>query len=178
MLINPYHAINEGWISGIRDLEKQVQPNAIDFTLDKVHQISSTVFRLHTDENGKEQKIMRDMAPVEPEVLDNVSYFVLEPTSCFDGMSDVYVNIPEGVAAMMVIRSTLNRNGVYLVSGLYDSGYNGHIGFVLYNLSKGSAFLEVGSRVGQIMFFPSENAKLYAGGWNHLQGTHYTEATR
>jgi len=36
MFINPRIAIQEGWITGIADEETQVQPNALDFTLDKV----------------------------------------------------------------------------------------------------------------------------------------------
>lgn len=34
MFVNPKHAIDQGLIRGIRDEAKQVQPNAVDFTLD------------------------------------------------------------------------------------------------------------------------------------------------
>ena len=35
MYISPQVAIDNGWIKGITDPEKQIQPNAIDFTLDQ-----------------------------------------------------------------------------------------------------------------------------------------------
>ena len=35
------------------------------------------------------------------------------------------VSIEEGYAGFVITRSTLNRNGVFITSGLYDSGYHG-----------------------------------------------------
>ena len=40
MIINPQTAIDNGWVSGIRNPEVQVQPNAIDYTLDKAFKVN------------------------------------------------------------------------------------------------------------------------------------------
>lgn len=180
MFINPKEAIEKGWIAGIRNPTLQIQPNAIDFTLDKLFDIdNNNMFIISTDPiTGKEVKKMRggeEIHAVQDRATD-IEFFHIR-WNCprtFDAASDVYVELPEGVAAITVIRSTFNRNGIFMTSGLYDSGYKGHLGFALHCMS-GQAKIEKGTRVGQIIFVKSENAGIYAGGYNHQQGTHYTE---
>lgn len=180
MFINPQHAIKQGWIKGIIDEFVQIQPNAIDFTLDRLFYSNEDDFIISKDPKnpGKELKQMRTMTEVSS-VLDRrsgVNFYHLRSNSAYDAMSNVYVEIPVGVAAQLIIRSTFNRNGLFLTSGLYDSGFKGHIGFALHNRS-GIAKIEVGTRIGQIMFIESANAGTYKGGWNHSEGTHFTEKT-
>lgn len=170
MFINPHIAIEEGWIKGIKNPDTQVQPNAIDFTLDKLFTISEhNKFLIHTDQTTqKEIKQMRGGNEISPNDGRGHPYrfWNLEPRTSYDILSDVYVEVPEGVAAMLVTRSTFVRNGLFVVSGLYDSGFKGHVGCVLHNLS-GAATIEQGTRVGQVIFVKSESAHLYAGGYNH-----------
>ena len=179
MFINPHTAIDQGWISGIHDIDVQVQPNAIDFTLDRLFlPITTATFVI-----SEHEKIMRPISEVKTfddrRALargERIEFWNLSK-SYYDGMSDVYVVLPEGVAAMLIIRSSFNRNGIFLTSGLYDSGFEGHIGFVLHNRSPGKTLVAKGTRIGQVMFVASDTAKMYAGGWNHSEGTHYAEET-
>lgn len=180
MFINPNRAIQEGWIRGIKNPEKQIQPNAIDFTLDTVKPLNYA-FMPYICEN-KSQIKMRGVCDTVQEVKylhsSNEStspkgqYWEILAGRVYDGTSDMYVNLPEGVAALLFTRSTFTRNGVFITSGLYDSGYNGHIGFTIYTIG-GSIQIEPGVRIGQIAFVASEHAGLYTGGWNHNEGTHY-----
>lgn len=166
MFISPQVAIDGGWISGFVDPATQIQPNAIDFTLDRLFTIDhSQPFHISNDE-----KMMRGGKEVLPDSNHN---WTLTPDTVYDGMSSMYVNIPEGVAALLVIRSTLNRNGLFITSGLYDSMFTGHIGFALHNRS-GPAIIERETRVGQIIFVESTSVGGYAGGYNHAPGTHAT----
>ena len=97
------------------------------------------------------------------------------PADCVvDGMSNITVDLPTGVACELIIRSTFNRNGIFLTSGLYDSGYQGPIGFAVHNRS-GKAKIGVGTRIGQIKFVASDSNELYAGGYNHEAATHWTD---
>lgn len=173
MFINPKTAIENGWVTGISSVDVQVQPNAIDFTLDKLFTINNMTFVV-----GEDHKQMRGGEPLEATTAWNGTetreYWRLNPNSVHDGMSNMYVNLPEGVAAMLIIRSTFNRNGLFLTSGLYDSGYVGHLGFAVHNRG-GIALIEPHTRVGQVIFVSSDSAGLYAGGWNHERGTHYSE---
>lgn len=173
MFINPKTAIESGWITGIQDTEVQVQPNAIDFTLDRVFNISDNEFIVAKDlaNPKKELKQMRggnELLPY-PDRRTGIQLFNLDSGS-YDILSDLYVELPEGVAAMLVARSTFVRNGLFLVSGLYDSGFKGHIGCVLHNM-KGVAKVQKGVRVGQIIFIEASSAGTYAGGYNHAAGT-------
>lgn len=171
MFINPNIAIDEKWIifpEWMTDDFKQkcVQPNAIDFTIDELYNIQKeNAFVL--SENKKQ---MRGVIPCE---TDNDGFWTLEKSS-YDFKSDFYVSVPENVAAYLIVRSTLNRNGLWITAGLYDSGFQGHVAGVLHNVL-GESKIAPRTRIGQIVFVKSESALLYAGGYNHPIGTHYTE---
>ncbi len=175
MLFSPRVAIMNGWITGNIE-EKNIQPNAIDFSLDRLFTINGNEPFVISEE----KKIMRCGEELVPSLYDdlrhddNKSYWKLEPKKVYDGMSNFHVTLPEGIAAMLIVRSTFNRNGVFLTSGLYDSGFNGSIGFAIHNPC-GFTFIEPGTRIGQIVFVAADSAKMYDGGWNHEAGTHYTE---
>jgi len=175
MFISPEVAIDNGWIKGDIQL-KNVQPNAIDFTLDKLYTIDDAAPFVINEENkrmrgGEEVQTSKESGITD---YDGKYYWTLKPHTTYDFMSDFYVEIPEGVACQLVIRSTLNRNGLFLTSGLYDSGFKGHIAGAIHNRS-GFAFIEPGTRVGQIIFVESKNAGMYAGGYNTDEGKHYSE---
>ena len=63
--------------------------------------------------------------------------------------------------------------GVVLNSGLWDSGYRGHLGAVVRNRS-GLLKLHMNTRVCQIKFIRSEvSGVVYAGGYNKEKGEHW-----
>ena len=169
MFIDPRVAIENGWVSGIVNPDKQIQPNAIDFTLDKMFTVNSG----NTFEISEESKMMRggyEFLSIEDR-LTGKQVWNIDGDSVYDGLSDVFVNLPEGVVCLPVMgRSTFTRNGIFITSGLYDSGFEGHVGFVIHNRS-GVAKIGVGTRIGQIAFVESAKAGLYAGGYNHSEGT-------
>jgi deoxycytidine triphosphate deaminase len=167
MFINPKHAIDQGWIQGIRNYDKQVQPNAIDFTLDTLHEVVSTG-SASVSETGKTMRQLRREYPL----TSHYDAWLLSRGTVYDGTSEVYVEIPDGVVAVLYTRSTLARNGVFLMSGLFDTGYKGHIGFTVYPIG-GDIEIRPGTRVGQIAFIQANAAGAYVGGWNHEMGTHY-----
>jgi deoxycytidine triphosphate deaminase len=184
MFIKPTYAIEQGWIRGITDPAKQVQPNAIDFTLDRlamVQQNQGPLPFLTEDRKNMRTSVDVELSPQltwtnkeDQSTWTTERLWHMHAGRVYDGMSDMYVELPDGVAAILYTRSTLARNGVFLMSGLYDSGYKGHIGFTIYPIA-GPFTIGPGTRVGQIAFVRAESAGLYAGGWNHNEGTHYTE---
>ena len=171
MFINPREAIQQGWITGIVDFKTQVQPNAIDFTLDVLYGIEhKNIFVI--SEAGKSMRGGSQLSPV-PDRATGSPFWTIPAQSVHDGMSDIHVTLPEGVAAYLIIRSTFNRNGIFITSGLYDSGFSGHIGFAIHNRS-GQAKIGLGTRIGQIIFVHSEDSgQLYSGGYNHEAGSHW-----
>ncbi len=178
MIINPKVAIEQGWIKNVP--EHCIQPNAIDFVIDDVYQINTTCpFTLFEDEQGKAAK--KEMRPCDKVSLtkfslsDDTNFFGWHlQEGVYDIMSNMHVNIPEGVAARLIIRSTFNRNGCLLSAGLYDQGFSGSIGAALH--VSGNIRINQGVRVGQIIFEQAENSGiLYAGGYNTKPGQHWTD---
>lgn len=176
MIINPETAIENGWVKGIHNKEIQVQPNAIDFTLDKAYSVNVVRFHLYLDDDGTENKGMRGGEVLQynsgfnPGLPQNV--WRIGPHGMIDCLSDMYVEIPDDVAVILFSRSSITRNGLLITSGLYDTGFKGHIGFLIHNLSEEAAYIGPGVRVGQCMFVSADSAGQYSGGWNHAQGTH------
>lgn len=172
MFINPRIAIQEGWVTGIADEETQVQPNAIDFTLDKIFVIEERNDFV-ISEAGKKMRGGAQLGTV-PDRRTGANFWHLMSRTSYDGMSNVFVRVPENVVVELIIRSTFNRNGIFLTSGLYDSGFEGNIGFVLHNMS-GGAVIGEGTRVGQVKFIEAQSADMYKGGYNTAVGQHWSE---
>ena len=177
MFINPQTLIEKEIITHpecktISDWEsrKFISPNAIDFTLDSLHVIND----YDTFAINEQYKKLRSVKSIDPVKQDGELCWYLESQQTYDGLSDMYVNVPEGMVAWVIIRSTLSRNGLAIQSGLYDSGFSGHIGCSIYNRS-GKAVIGKGTRIGQICFATSENYNTYAGGYNHSKGSHWTD---
>lgn len=179
MFINPRTAIEEGWITHpdckiYQDWldRKFISPNAIDFTLDRLFSIRHrNSFRI--SEGGKEMRGGNEVNAVTDRKGN--TFWRLDEQSVYDGMSDMYVIVPEGVVVLpLVVRSTFNRNGIYLTSGIYDSFFAGNLGFIIHNRS-GKAFIAPGTRIGQVAFALSDNARRYEGGYNTNRGQHWSE---
>lgn len=173
MFINPKTAIEQGWITHptlktIADWENSncLNPNAIDFTIDQLFIVDSSTTAIITEETRQFRDVVE--VPIEDgkwEINKGV----------YDGMSTFRVNVPENVACLLFNRSTFNRCGVHLNSGLYDTGFKGNIGFTLTNRS-GTLITSPGTRVGQIAFVASESVGHYAGIYNGgTEGEHWTQ---
>lgn len=176
MFISPKTAIEEKWITHPRCKsyqdwinQKFVSPNAIDFTLDQLFRINNALFTIN-----EQQKRMRGSTRLETITRPEGQFWELEQSCVYDGMSDMYVKVPDGVAALTVVRSTFNRNGIQINSGVYDSFFKGHIGITIYPRI-GYTLIAPHTRISQIIFIESENVREYTGQYNHEQGTHWSE---
>ena len=74
------------------------------------------------------------------------------------------VNMPKNLIARVLNRSSLFRCGCTLITAVVDPGYCGILTIGLKNLSAFEFEIEIGARVGQIVFETVEgDAKLYCG---------------
>ena len=133
--------------------EGDVQPNAVDLRLGKVFRILSNEFEI-----SNEHKKHRGAEEIHP---DGEGYFTLLPGS-YEIVMENIINVGEGEAGWVITRSTLNRNGCFITSGLYDSGYHGVMAGVLH-VTCGTARIKQGTRVGQYLSFDAEMLKKYDG---------------
>jgi deoxycytidine triphosphate deaminase len=130
-----------------------VQPNAVDLRIDKIFSISNDVFSI--SEDGKKHRGTKELTP------DSDGNFYLIPGT-YEVVMENIITIGEGEAGWVITRSTLNRNGVFITSGLYDSGYNGVMAGAMH-VKCGPAIIKRGTRVGQFLLFKSETLKMYDG---------------
>lgn len=132
---------------------KDIQPNAVDVRVDKVFRIEPKEFKI-----SESEKKHRGSVEILP---DEQGYFNLVQ-GAYEIIMEGIVSIGEGEAGWIITRSTLNRNGLYITSGLYDSGYEGVMAGALH-VSGGPAKIQQGTRVGQFLLFPSESLSSYDG---------------
>lgn len=144
---------NNSKLSNIQ--EGDVQPNAVDLRLDKVFEINDSPFIL-----SEKQKLHRGTSMIEPDVD---GYFRLK-TGSYEITFQNIVTIAEGDAGFVITRSTLNRNGVFITSGLYDSGYEGVMAGALH-VTSGRFDVKRGTRLGQFLLFDAEALSMYDGSY-------------
>lgn len=133
--------------------EGDSQPNAVDLRLARVYKISDSVFEV-----SNEHKKHRGSTEINP---DQEGYYNLEPGS-YEVVMENIIHVGPNEAGWVITRSTLNRNGCFLTSGLYDSGYHGVMAGVLH-VTIGPARIKQGTRIGQYLSFDSESLSSYDG---------------
>lgn len=134
-----------------------VQPNAVDLRLGKVFWIASNEFVIDED-----QKQHRGSTPV---MLDDDGYYRLQPGH-YEVIMENEISVGDGEAGFVITRSTLNRNGVFLTSGLYDTGYAGVMAGVMH-VSVGPMRIKPGTRIGQYLSWEAEALSSYDGDYGH-----------
>ena len=86
----------------------------------------------------------------------------------YEILFDHDIKVGEGEAGWVITRSTLNRNGLFITSGLYDSGYHGVMAGALH-VTAGPAKIRPYTRVGQFLLFKAQNIKMYDGDYGHAK---------
>lgn len=161
MIISPQKAIDDGTII-FPDLvlsPEQLQPNGIDVRLMSVHElVDQDKFKLsstNTTEFG-----------VDALTPDRDGWVLLRKFVPYDVVCYEYVNIPFNVAAFIFGRSTLNRHGIFIYAGLYDTGFRNRVSFTVYPFIDFEC--QIGSRIAQIVFVEAKSASMYHGSYNDV----------
>lgn len=132
-----------------------VQPNAVDLRLGKIFKMSQSTFVI--DEKTKKHRGSFEMQP------DQEGYYNL-PEGHYEVVMDNMIVVGDNEAGWVITRSTLNRNGVFLTSGLYDSGYDGVMAGVMH-VTCGPMRIQRGTRIGQYLSFNAEALHKYDGSY-------------
>lgn len=144
--------------------DDQIQPNAMEVTLDELYRIDTdSVFELSDTD-----KTMRSRKLVLPDYGDHENYYSLVPGQ-YQFESYIACDIPEGIVGWLIARSTLNRNGIFIYSGLYDSGFKSPtIGGILY--VNCNAYIKYKTRIAQFVTAQAETFHLYNGQYQNNNG--------
>ena len=135
--------------------EGDSQPNAVDLRLGKVFKINDSLFEV-SNEHKKHRGSME--LKVDPEGYYNL------PVGHYEVVMENIIHVGEGEAGWVITRSTLNRNGCFITSGLYDSMYHGVMAGVLH-VTVGPARIKQGTRIGQYLSFDAEMLRGYDGSY-------------
>jgi len=135
--------------------EKNIQPSGVDLRV-------KCVYRL---KNGGYLGIENRKNPdVEVVTKGNDEKIVLKPNEFVLVETMERVNMPNNLSAIVLPRSSLFRCGVSLHTAVVDPGYIGTLTFGMKNLSNFPFEIEIGSKIGQIVFEEVRgNVKLYNG---------------
>jgi len=152
MVINPSIVVEKKWVCPV-DNKKQIQQNGIDVRVNKVFKVTRGVFKL-----SEEESIKLDYVELLP---DENNYFTLQYGKPYVVEMIERVTIPANFCAIVIMRSTLNRQGISLQSALYDSGFKGTISSTIYPFTKFQ--IKKGTRVAQIVFMEAICNSLYDG---------------
>lgn len=136
-------------------VDSDIQPNAVDLRLDKVFGMSKNDFVLSEEEK-------KHRGTFEWALENNVWYNL--PEGSYEVVMENIVHVGADEAGWVITRSTLNRNGLFLTSGLYDSGYHGVMAAVLH-VKNGPARIKKGTRIGQFLLFKADALSSYDGSY-------------
>ena len=150
MFIHPINASTE--VTNID--EKMIQPNTIDLRINKVFRIGAGP--MHIDEDKKEHR-----KSIEQKV-DEEGNYVLDHGVGYEIQSNQRVDIAEGEIALLLGRSTFNRNGVLIISSIYDSGFKDFASATLYNLG-GETTVKPNTRFAHLVIAKAETLHKYDG---------------
>jgi deoxycytidine triphosphate deaminase len=132
-----------------------VQPSGVDLRV-------KTVYRL---KNGGYLGVKNRQTPNVDVVSDKVGEKItIKPNEFVLVETMEKVNMPKNLLALILPRSSLFRCGVSLHTAVVDPGFVGTLTFGMKNLSEHPFEIEIGSKIGQIVFEEVKgNTKLYDG---------------
>ena len=162
MIITPKNAKERGYIHNFRDENTQKQQAGFDLSLESVFQFSSEGA---VDFDNKERKIA-NCRKIEYE-----NSWVKLGKGVYKITLNEKFKMPPDAAGFCLTRTTMLRNGAYLVSGLWDPGFEGKVEMLLVVENPFGISLKEHARVGQIFFIRMEgNAEsLYSGIYKNLE---------
>ena len=150
------HIMSNESESTLTEVEEQdVQPNAVDLKVAKIFKINDEPFEISND-----QKRHRGSKEIHTTYRDG-TWWLLQPGT-YEIVMENIISVGADEAGWVITRSTLNRNGVFITSGLYDSGYHGVMAGAMH-VTTGPMWLRKGTRVGQFLLFKSQALKKYDG---------------
>ena len=133
-----------------------ITSNAIDLKIQKVIELDPySVFKI--SEENKQHRHTKELQP------DSNDEWYLVPGT-YEIVLDHNIEVGENEAGWVITRSTLNRNGLFITTGLYDSKYCGPMCAALH-VTSGPAIIKRGTRVAQYLTFDAEMAFPYNGSY-------------
>lgn len=159
------HALSNNTRTKITNIisETDIQPNAVDLRVEKILITSPQTFILSED-----KRIHRGSKELPTRNFQNEDgWWGLNP-GYYEVVFQNEIKVGKNEAGFVISRSSLIRNGVYLLSGLYDSGYEGNMVAGLH-VTTGTFYVKKGTRLGQYLLFDAEMVRMYNGAYGFVK---------
>jgi len=135
--------------------EKNIQPSGVDLRVKCIYRLKNGGFF------GTNDRMTPDVESISDKFGEKIK---IEPNEFVLVETMEKVNMPKDVMAIVLPRSSLFRCGVSLHTAVVDPGFQGTLTFGMKNLSEFPFEIEIGSKIGQIVFEEVKgNVKLYDG---------------
>lgn len=149
------------------------QPNSLDLRLDKICEVSLALDEGVVGIFGS-TKLIPKPKEIKMEELYGRSGYVLQPKTSYiafvkGNKEDGKMEIPRNIAQFYLPRSTLLRCGISLDTALGDSGFVGHLQFLITNNSLNPFFISANERIATCISFEVKNGTLYEGDYNEKE---------
>jgi dUTP diphosphatase len=133
-----------GLVNNLQDVEKQVQPAGIDFTLKRLAALDSA--GIVDFDNTK-----RALSKYQLIEFNNNDMLHIQQGAYLVEFNET-VSLPNNIIGIMRTRSSVFRSGATLNAGVIDPGYCGAIGALLQVWNKRGIFLSRNARLAQWVF--------------------------
>ncbi len=145
-------------VEGGINLEEQVQPNGIDFTLREVALLQSSG-KIAVEDS---QRLVSSLAPL---VFDGMGFIDLMPGVYVITYNEV-VHLPTNIMALATPRSSLLRCGVTVNTAVWDAGYSGRSQSLMVVYNPQGFRLQRNARIVQLIFLRlTEETEGYHGAY-------------
>lgn len=149
MLINPKIAVEKKWIYPVND--NQIHSNGIDLRLNRVILVGCGIFTLY--KSGKKELTKYT------ELIAQDNFFFLRRLRVYYVEMIEKLNIPENVCALVIPKNILNRNGIILISDLFNPNFKNIINVSICPITNFK--VEKEARIGQVIFLESQDYNSY-----------------
>jgi dUTP pyrophosphatase len=136
---------NPPLIENCLDLEEQLQPNGVDFTL-------RDIFSFQSPGKIAVSNTQRAVSAQSPLSFDKDGFIRLNPGIYSITYNEV-VHLPKNVMALATPRSSLLRCGVTVNTAVWDAGYSGRSESLLVVYNEQGFQLQKNARIVQLVFF-------------------------
>lgn len=142
--ILPYLFDFEQSSTNINNVEKQINPNSIDLTLDKY------VMHMKKNKQFVYGESNEDCWETQYYTSDDL---ILLPNECVLCCTREYIIMPDCLCGQLFTKSTLGRMFVnHMMAGVIDAGFKGRITLEFKNDSHNTVIIPFGSRVVQMIY--------------------------
>lgn len=138
-------------ITNIKD--EFVQENSVDVRIDKLFAIRPDTFVLE-----KEDEVERVHRSIVELKTDDDDFWLVQP-GVYEFVSNSSIQMGRDECGWIITQSTLNKNGCYVSTRLFESGFDGLINGTLV-VNGGPLQIQRGACVGQFVCQKAENTSI------------------